>query len=195
MKTGIVTFSTIIIGLLITAAIVATSSCIIGCGEEVVKGEEEPTEDPVVKPTDPTPPSQPQPEPEPELSDLDKARNLYNETNDEIEELIEKRPDKGADFKEVLKIYDRVYKKNMGVGHSFAREVLLKIYLEEKPDEAGKEYNTTALLLEYLRLSFKFPKQREEGLLKLFRKSVQEGRVSANKENPKPTLEPEEDED
>ena len=189
MKTGIVTFSTIIIGLLITAAIVVTSSCIIGCGgEEVVKDEEEPIEEPVTKPPESTPPPQPEEPVEPGLSNLDKARELYKKAEKRANEIIGDGPPI-----HLPEAFDTAYKETFGFGEIFIHEKLMGIYFEEKPEEKKKVFLEIPVVIEYLRLSLKFPNKREDGLLRLLRESIRAGNVSAAPENPKPSLEPEEE--
>lgn len=195
MKTGIVTFSTIIVGLLITAAIIATSSCIVGCGEEeVVKGEEGPIEEPAAKPPEPTSPEPTPPQPEdpaePKLSNLDKARELYKKAEERANEIIGDGPPI-----HLPEAFDTAYKETFGFGAIFVGEKLVGIYFEEKPEEKKKGWTEVPLVIEYLRLSLKFPNKLEDGLLRLFRESIRAGNVSADPENPKPSREPEEDED
>ena len=186
MKTGIVILTMLTLG-----AIVITMTC---CGnDDVTKGEdntvvEEPNAEPETPPQT-TPPSDQEPETlEPEISDLDRAREAYKIANQKIDELLEKNPQ--IDLQEIT---SEVYGKEFGFDAFFVFN-LFEIYLKENPKAEKDRFNGTSLILEYLRLSFKFPGKREEGLLRLFRESVREGNVSADVNNPKPSLEKEEEE-
>ena len=134
-------------------------------------------------------PAPQEPEPEPDLPAeedvfLEQARDLLKKLPQRLEEEEEKNPEGG--FKEV----DRVYKEVLGIGFFFVSETLLPIHLEETPEEKGKFPKLLApLILEYLRLSFKHPEKRENGLLRLFRQSSRDGNISVIPPNHKPKLE------
>lgn len=181
MKTGIVILTMLTLG-----AIVITMTC---CGNgDVTKGEnntvvEEPNAEPETPPQT-TPPA----DPEPEISNLDKAREAYNKANQRFNEILNENPQRGLN-----EAYNQAFEEVLGFGVAFVEETLEKVYFEERPEEKGGKFTQAPLILEYLRLSFKFPNKREEGLLRLFRESVREGNVSIDIDNPKPSEEPEED--
>ena len=57
-----------------------------------------------------------------------------------------------------------------------------EIYLDERPEEIGKEWFWHDLAVEYLRLGFLYPDASEEELLVHFRQSVKDGRVEVTRD-------------
>ena len=193
MKKGIVTISTITFSVVAAILLAATSTCLIGCGgdDDVAAPEED-----VVKeePSDPTPP----PPVLPVATDedhLNKARELVKKVAEMESDIIGKIKGEGRPDTDIVKAVHALYKKEYGFDAGF-QNVLYEIHIEENPEEKGLDPHTpTPLLLEYLRLSFKFPNLLKDGLLKKFRESSREGNLSINLDNPKPSLNPEEEED
>ena len=163
---------------------------------EVSDPEPDPEEqEPMLMDPDPEPdPEEPKPEPDPKLPAeedifLDQARQAYTNALKKRNKLLEENPQ--LDHWEAV---NEVFEEAFGFNFGFVELTLLEIYLEEKPNEGGK-MSMVPLILEYLRLSFKFPDKNREDILQLFRESVQEGNVSIDANNPKPVWKPKENEE
>ena len=183
MNKGIVTTLILVLGI-ITVALLSTT-CLIGCGgdDDVAAPEEED----VVKeePADPTPP----PPVLPAATDkdhLDEARELVKRVLGMELELVAGMQKEGKTDREIYNATNKLYKEEYGFDMEFTFE-LLKIHQEETPEEADLvEFTLHPLLIEYLRLRFKFPNLLKEGVIRKFRESSKEGNISINLNNPKP---------
>ena len=174
----------------VTLMILLSIIVLVGCAEESdpgLKPEPAPT-----NPTQDTGPTEPDPEEpsmvEPELPEedlfLEQARDLMRKEIQRSNEEREKNPDEHLEQR-----LDRVFKEVYGFGLLFVTDTLEGIHLEEHPEEDKFPREWNPLILEYLRLRFKHPEQREGGLLRLFRQSSRNGNISVIPPNTKPNLE------
>ena len=194
MKTGIVTVSTITFSIVVAILLAATSTCLIGCGGDddivAVEEEEEVTKE---EPSGPTPPPV-----LPVATDedhLNRARDTVKKVTKMEVDLVEEIRREGKSDAELFKARDALYEKEYGFDVEFVF-TLREIHIEENPEEGNLNSNIlTSLVLEYLQLSFKFPNLLREGLLKKIRESSRKGNISINPNNPKPVLNPEDEED
>lgn len=67
-----------------------------------------------------------------------------------------------------------------GLSHRFVTGTLISMYFEEFPEEREKPISWYEPVLEYLRLSFTYPNASEEELLRHYRQSVKDGRVTTD---------------
>ena len=124
-------------------------------------------------------------DPDPNLSNLDKARALWQKYQPIKQELEEQHPNQFANIGKASKeafgfgvlVWDVI-------GFTYQHEMGMRL----RGGIPG--LSLFPLLLEYVRLSFEFPNEDPVGLVCLLRESVRAGNVSAFADNLRPSLEP-----
>ncbi len=129
-----------------------------------------------------TAPAVAKPIPPPQLPDLSRREPTPLERAEEIAYNIIQLQAKPVyrDYEENINMISR----ETGLDYvTFIYDILYnEIYLDERPEEIGKEWFWHDLAVEYLRLGFLYPDASEEELLAHFRQSVKDGRVEVAKD-------------